>query len=98
MEPAPLYLTVHVRPRTEFREQARELLGRMIEASLAEEGCESMEFVVPEDGSDDWLVFERWASRPLWEVHAASDRGARDGERLAHYLEEPLRLGFYVSA
>lgn len=97
MDVQPLYLTVHVHPHPEHRREALHLLKEMITASLEEEGCELMEFVADE-ASDEWLVFERWTSRELWEAHAATDRNARDGARLAPLLCEPLTLRFFVPA
>lgn len=94
----PLYLTVHVQPRAGKEQEARALLVEMIAASRTEDGCELMEFVAPEGGSGEWLIFERWASRPLWEAHSTSERNARDGERLERLLAEPLRLGFFTRA
>ena len=97
MAASSLFLTVHARPLADRRDEARELLAEMVAASLAEDGCELMEFVASED-SDEWLVFERWASRSQWETHAATDRNARDGARLAPMLAEPLALRFFVTA
>lgn len=97
MSGAALYLVVQARPKPERRAEARALLGRMIQASLAEDGCELMEFIAAED-TGDWLVFERWESRAQWEAHAATDRNARDGAELAPMLVEPLSLQFLAPA
>ncbi len=96
MADVPLYLTVHVRPRPDRQAEAKALLSEMIAASLAEEGCELMEFVAVEEDPSEWMVFERWSSRALWEAHAATDRNARDGARLDPMLTEPLSLRFFV--
>lgn len=97
MAEVPLYLTVHLRPRPERRDDAKALLSVMIAASRNEDGCELMEFVAVEEDPLEWMVFERWSSRPLWEAHAATERNARDGARLAPMLIEPLSLRFFVS-
>ena len=97
MANVPLYLTVHLRPRSERRDEAKALLSEMIAASRKEGGCELMEFVAVEQDPVEWMVFERWSSRPRWEAHAATDRNARDGARLAPMLMEPLSLRFFVS-
>ena len=97
MADVPLYLTVPLRPRSERRDEAKALLSEMIAASRKEGGCELMEFVAVEQDPVEWMVFERWSSRPLWEAHAATDRNARDGARLAPMLMEPLSLRFFVS-
>lgn len=96
MTGAPLYLTVHARPRPEQQDDAKALLSEMIAASTKEDGCELMEFVSVEQDPSEWMIFERWSSRPLWEAHAATDRNARDGARLEPMLKEPLSLRFFV--
>ncbi|MDQ1246964.1 MAG: hypothetical protein QG597_1333 [Actinomycetota bacterium] len=96
MSDAPLYLTVHARPRPEQTDDAKALLTEMIAASRTEDGCELMEFVADEQDPLAWMVFERWSSRSLWEAHAATERNAHDGARLAPMLAEPLTLRFFV--
>jgi quinol monooxygenase YgiN len=96
MAASPLFLLVRMRPLPQLREEARQLLDTMIEASRLEDGCELMQFVVAEDDPDEWLVFERWANRPLWEQHAAGPRNEADGKRLTPLLEKQITLTFYT--
>lgn len=64
----PLYLIAEIYPHPEKLTEAREAFDELIAKTLLEPGCELYDLVV-EEGSDYWLMIEKWASLEAWQQH-----------------------------
>jgi quinol monooxygenase YgiN len=63
-----LYLIAEIFPQPEKLNEAREAFDELIEKTLQEPGCLLYDLVI-EQGSDHWIMLEKWASQEAWEQH-----------------------------
>jgi quinol monooxygenase YgiN len=87
-----LYLIAEIYPRNEKVEQARSEFDQLVAKTRAEEGCLLYD-LVQEDGSNGWLMIEKWQSRAHWEDHIETDH-VKHINSLDDLFERPTNLRF----
>ena len=68
----PLYLIAEIYPHPEKLQEARAIFEALVFKTLQEPGCLLYDLVI-EEGSDCWLMLEKWESRQAWEAHMETD-------------------------
>lgn len=63
-----LYLIAEIFPHPEKHVEALGEFNTLIEQTLLEPGCLLYDLVI-EDGSDHWIMLEKWESREAWNSH-----------------------------
>lgn len=91
----PLYLIAVIKPKDDQRERAAQALASLQAATRAEPGCELYDLVCDDEGSDTWLMIEKWSSRDHWNAHMATDHVAAIGRLEGELMREPTELRFY---
>ena len=71
-----LYLIAEIHPNPEKLETLLSEFQTLVRKTRAEDGCVFYD-LVQEEGSDGWLMVEKWESREHWEAHDQSDHVKR---------------------
>jgi quinol monooxygenase YgiN len=87
-----LYLIAEIYPRIEKVEQARSEFDQLVAKTRAEEGCLLYD-LVQEEGSNGWLMIEKWQSRAHWESHIETDH-VKHINSLDELFARPTNLRF----
>jgi quinol monooxygenase YgiN len=92
----PLFLVVTIYPKMDKLAEAEAQLHRMRAASMEEEGCEFMHLVEgPDEDGDTWVMIEKFASRPAWDDHMASEHNQAGNAVLEPLLRQPSDLNLF---
>lgn len=89
----PLYLIAEIYPKPEKADAARILFETLVEKTLAEAGCLLYDLVL-EEGSDHWLMLEKWESNAAWELHMTSAHVNEANKLAESLLRRPTKLRF----
>ena len=67
-----LYLIAEIYPDHNNLETVLKEFKVLVEKTRAEDGCVFYD-LVQEEGTENWLMVEKWESREHWEAHDVSD-------------------------
>ena len=94
----PLYLIAVLKPRPERRAEARAALQRLIDGSLAEDGCEMYDLVMTDGDPETWVMLEKWTSKAHWDAHMLTEHNAAFGALENDLMSVPNTWKFYTPA
>lgn len=94
----PLYLIAVLKPRPERKAEARSAIQRLIDASLAEDGCQMYDLVVSDEDPDTWTMLEKWTSKAHWEAHMLTEHNKAFGAVESELMLVPNTWVFYGPA
>lgn len=87
-----LYLIAEIYPNHEHLDTALSEFKVLVEKTRAEDGCVFYD-LVQEEGSNDWLMVEKWESKQHWEAHDVSDH-VKHIQSQPHLFAKPTNLRF----
>lgn len=89
----PLYLIAEIYPHPDKLVAAREAFDDLIAKTTQEPGCLLYDLVI-EQGSDHWLMLEKWESQEAWELHMETDHVKLINEVGSSLTRQPTVLRF----
>lgn len=89
----PLYLIAEIHPHPEKLDQAKKAFDELVTETIKEPGCLLYDLVI-EQGSDSWLMVEKWESKTHWEAHMETEHVKKINELASDFVTRETKLRF----